>query len=253
MMAYWRYVDDSNSALTSIDPGVRLVKGEDNSSQWLEVKPGLVQLDLSRREDERTAEFLSEVANSIHQSIGVKSDFPSKNFDRKMPLLDLKIWVDKEDIIKFSFFSKEMSSKYFIPMSSAHSQSMKKSMLSNEGLRRLLNMSPDLPWEEYVEVMNQYAVKMWRSGYPSSWRLEAVQSALGRYETMLKDEKDGTRPMFRPNSFMENERRLDKLRKAKLWHKKGMEADIVAGAPLIICPFEWKSDLEENEEGTEEI
>ena len=33
MMAYWRYVDDSNSALTSIDPGVRLVKGEDNSSQ----------------------------------------------------------------------------------------------------------------------------------------------------------------------------------------------------------------------------
>ena len=120
-------------------------------------------------------------------------------------------------------------------MKSAHSQSMKRSMLSNEGLRRLLNMSPDLPWEEFVNVMNQYVVKVWRSGYPASWRADAVQSDLGRYEKMLKDEEDGRRPVFRPNTFMENERRLEKLRKAKLWHKVGMEEDIVAGAPLIIC------------------
>ena len=77
---------------------------------------------------------------------------------KKMPLLDLKLWVDKEELVKFSFYAKEMSSKYFIPMKSAHSQSMKRSMLSNEGLRRLLNMSPDLPWGEFLDV-----VKMWRS------------------------------------------------------------------------------------------
>ena len=143
----------------------------------------------------------------------------------------LKLWVDKDELIKFSFYAKEMSSKYLIPMKSAHSQSMKRSMLSNEGLRRLLNMSPYLPWEEFAN-----AVKMWRSGYPASWRAVAVQSALGRYKKMLKDEEDGRRPIFRPNTFMENERRLEKLRKAKLWHKVGMEEDIVAGAPLIICP-----------------
>ena len=27
-------------------------------------------------------------------------------------------------------------------------------MLANEGLRRMLNISPDLPWEEFVMVMN---------------------------------------------------------------------------------------------------
>ena len=54
---------------------------------------------------------------------------------------------------------------------------------------------------------------------------------------MLKDEKYGRRPIFRPNSFIENEKkRLEKLRKAKLWHQVGMEEDIVGGAPLIICP-----------------
>ena len=97
----------------------------------MEVQPDLVQYDLTRSQDERTAEFLSEVANSIHQSIVVKSDFPSKNSDLKMPLLDLKIWIDKEEMIRFSFFSKEMSSKYFIPLNSAHSQSMKRRMLAN--------------------------------------------------------------------------------------------------------------------------
>ena len=116
LMAYWRYVDDSGNALVSIDPGVRIVKDDENASLRMEVQPDLVQYDLTRSQDERTAEFLSEVANSIHQSIVVKSDFP---------LLDLKGWIDKEEKIRFSFFSKEMSSKYFIPLNSAHSQSMK--------------------------------------------------------------------------------------------------------------------------------
>ena len=78
--------------------------------------------------------------------------------------------------ILFSFYSKEMSSKYFVPFRSAYSQSMKRQMLANEGLRQLLNMSPELEWNESAKVMNDFSVKMWRSGYPSSWREEAVKS-----------------------------------------------------------------------------
>ena len=154
MMAYLRYVDEKGNVMQLIDPGVILVKGEDNAGPGLEVMPELIQQDLLKSDDERTAEFLTEVANSIHPSITVKSDFPSKNPDMKMPLLDLKVWVDAEERVKFTFYSKEMASKYFIPYKSAHSQSMKKRMLANEGLRRLLNMSPDLPWQDLVQVMN---------------------------------------------------------------------------------------------------
>ena len=59
---------------------------------------------------------------------------------------------------------------------------MKRSMLANEGLRRLLNMSPTLEWNESVEVMNEFAVKMSRSGYPASWREEAVKVSIQKYE-----------------------------------------------------------------------
>ena len=117
----------------------------------------------------------------------------------------------------------EMTSKYFIPMKSAHSQSMKRSILSNDGLRRFLNMSPDLPLEEFLNVMNQYAVKMWQSGYPASRQADAIQSAFGQYEKILNGQRDN--------------RRLEKLRKYKLWHKEGMNENIVAGAPLIIFPL----------------
>ena len=63
MMGYWRYVDDNGNVLKSIDPGVRMVMGDEvNSSPRMEVKPELVEEDKLKSEDERTAAFLTEVA-----------------------------------------------------------------------------------------------------------------------------------------------------------------------------------------------
>ena len=69
---------------------------EASDSQRMEVKAELIEEDKLKSEDERTAAFLTEVANSIHPSNTLKSDFPSKNVDCKMPLLDLKLWVNDE-------------------------------------------------------------------------------------------------------------------------------------------------------------
>ena len=46
MMGYWRYVDDHGNVLRSIDPGVRMVVGEEaDTSPWMEVKAELVEED----------------------------------------------------------------------------------------------------------------------------------------------------------------------------------------------------------------
>ena len=87
---------------------------------------------------------------------------------------------------------------------------MKRSMLANEGLRRLLNMSQDLEWHDSVRVMNKLAVKMWRSGYPTSWRADAIKASTQKYEEMVKEVRDAKRPLFRPKNFMVEERRLAK-------------------------------------------
>ena len=96
VMKYWRYVDDNGNVLKAIDPGVRLVEDEETGAQRLEVKPELMEADQQKPDDERTAYLLSEMANSIHPSISVKADFPSKNPDTRMPLLDLGIWVSED-------------------------------------------------------------------------------------------------------------------------------------------------------------
>ena len=104
------------------------------------------------------------------------------------------------------------------------------------GLRRLLSMSPDLHWNNSVKIMDEFVVKMYRSGYPSSWRTEAVKSALNMHEDMIQEELSGKRPLFRPKDFMLEERRIAKLQKQSTWHKGHYEEGILAGAPLIICP-----------------
>ena len=55
-------------------------------------------------------------------------------------------------------------------------------------------------------------------------------------EKMVEDDTKDIRPLFRPNTFREEERRLRKLKKKKLWHKAGREENMLAGAPLVICP-----------------
>ena len=63
--------------------------------------------------------------------------------------------------LKFGFYAKDVSIKLFVPYNSAHSQSMKRSMLANKGIRRLdIDMSPDVPWEAFVKVMDEFAVKV---------------------------------------------------------------------------------------------
>ena len=57
---------------------------------------------------------LQAIGNSIHPSIQLEIDYPSRHSDRKMPTLDLKIWVTyNNNSIKIlhEHYMKPMSSK----------------------------------------------------------------------------------------------------------------------------------------------
>ena len=56
------------------------------------VRDELIESVRSVPEDDRTMRELEKIGSSIHPSIKTTSDFPSNNADRKMPLLNLKIW-----------------------------------------------------------------------------------------------------------------------------------------------------------------
>ena len=83
--------------------------------------------------DVRTTRILNQIANTLENDIQLTFDAPSLHPDGKMPVLDMKIWVE-ENRIKYTFYNKEVASKFTIMKRSAIPDSTKKHTCFMEAL-----------------------------------------------------------------------------------------------------------------------
>ena len=113
------------------------------------------------------------------------------------------------------------------------SRKMKMAVLIEEGLRRLRNQSRGLDWERSRKVMEEWSRKLRMSGYPATMRHEVIKAAVDKYEKMCVEEDEGVRPIHRPRSWKEEERRREKELKRTNWHQS---KDKQVSAPLILDP-----------------
>ena len=77
----------------------------------------LIAHDTGIPEDLRTMLLYQSIANDIHPSTQAEIDCPSKHKDKRMPLLDLKTWVEKDgnrSKIIHEHYAKDVSSKMVI-------------------------------------------------------------------------------------------------------------------------------------------
>ena len=220
------YVDDTTDVCVAIDPGVRFEDGE------LVKKDELVEDDMNVADDERTLNVLREVANSIFQCVQFTVEYPSKNENGKVPILDLEVTVIDNQLIH-EHYEKPCAAKMVIPFSSAHSKKMKMAVLVEEGVRRLRNTARGLDDEKRRSVMEKWSRKLRRSGYPATWRHEVIKAAYEKFDKMCNDEDNGVRPIHRPREWKERERRLEKEAKVSNWHKSKPNQ---VSAPLILDP-----------------
>ena len=91
VLMYRRYVDDINI----------LIK-----------KPDHAMTDSNK--DKYIMNMVREIGNNIHPSIQLTTDVPSNYEDNKMPLLDIKVWLEKHNnkyAIRHEFYSKPMTNK----------------------------------------------------------------------------------------------------------------------------------------------
>ena len=163
-------------------------------------------------------------------------DYSTRNLeivpDRKLPILDLKVWIEtkeketekrgeKTSVIMYEFYSKSMASKAVINARSALNWSTKRTVLTQEVLRVLLNCSKMLPWERVVENVNEMVLRMQYSGYSKKFRYEVVDSALKAYREREKADREGERPLHRPKEWRKEEREQEKIGKKCSWYKRG--------------------------------
>ena len=89
-----------------------------------------------------------------------------------------------------------MKNSRVIMSNSALSISQKRTILTQEGLRRLRNTKVELGPEVQQKHLNKFMLKMRNSGYSEKFRKEILNSILNAFDKILNDDKNGVKPLF---------------------------------------------------------
>ena len=108
------YVDDMNIVFYPLPPGTRW----SNENKKMVIEDGYIEDDRRRPADERSMTEMKKMANSICPIIQMDEDYPSRNPDGKLPILDLKVWIT-DGIILHQFYRKSMASRMLMMSTSA--------------------------------------------------------------------------------------------------------------------------------------
>ena len=185
--------------------------------------------DMLREADERTAELVMELANTICPYLQMEVDFPSRSPTGWMPILNLQVRMADDNTVDFKWYGKPMSSPFSILNRSAMPPSVKRITLVQMGVTMLRNTRPELHNELRVSMMEQLATKMMISGYPADFRRGVIESAVKCYEAQLAASVSGEKPLYRPRTWQQEGRRQKKMVSKMAWFRP---ADTVLRVPF---------------------
>ena len=231
------YVDDGNLGSEALPPGSRLVDGV------VEVVEEFIEEDENVPDDQRTAEIILQIANSVTDSIQLTIDFPSNNSSKWMPLLDLQVSV-RNNTIDYKFYKKKMSNHQVMLSRSAMPGSIKINSLTQEVIRRLRNTRRCLDWSVKTEILSEFSHSLMSSGYPESFRLEVIQAGLKGFQAQCDRSDRGEVPLHRPRSFQRKERIKKKAITKTSWFRPYDSVIFVPSTPGAELASRYKRVLD---------
>ena len=239
---YKRYLDDIDLAARETPLGTRYVDGH------LTIDESAIESNLVIPAEKRTMAIIKSIGNDIHTSIQLEVDCPSNYDDEKLPILDLKVWIENingYNRINHEFYSKDISSKAVIQAKSALSWQQKGTVLTQEVLRVILNCSEDVSWEVVVQHINVMVLRMQFSEYTQKFRHEVVNAALKAYDEIKRKVSSGERPRYRPYEWNRQERDAMKREKAVGWYKRGGYESIifVPSTPSSVLQRRYQAEI----------
>ena len=178
-------------------------------------------LRVGEEEDSRLARILADIANQVTVGIEMVADFPTNNHDSKMAILDTKVWkCPDQGLIMYKHYEKSVSNRDVLHAHSAQSATCKKNVHVQEVLRRMLNTSTSLNWEEYgAPVVSDYMLRMKNAQYDEVYRKNTLKHASRIYQKKLEESATGIRPLYREKQWKRVEQKKEKKEKKKNWSK----------------------------------
>jgi hypothetical protein len=182
-------------------------------------------------------------------------DIPSYHEDGKIPVLDLKVNVNKMmgNRLDYEFYEKPTKNPQILLVNSAINSSTKRTIITQECLRRIRNTKKELGDDVRNKHLNQFMIKMKNSGYSKKYRIQILDSALKAFEKMLADDRSGFKPLYRNRSWNMEERLQSKKNKIKNWYKNGENSKIEYKSILFVPPTPGGTLLKEMRKREEEL
>ena len=131
------------------------------------------------------------------------------------------MWVNHEEggRVDFEFYSTEISNDLVLMADSAMPQDAKRTVLTQECLRRLRNTKKELGPKVQNEHLSEFMRRMKKSGYSENYRLQIVKSAKEAYKKILIEDEEGSKPLYRSRNWKKLERQKSKLDKKNNWFR----------------------------------
>jgi hypothetical protein len=183
-------------------------------------------------------EIIKEIAEQVNPMIKLTIDTPCNYEDGKLPVLDVTVKVNKEmkNRIDFEFYEKQTKNPKVILSDSALSSSTKRTVLTQECLRRLRNTKKELGESVRNKHLNNFMLKLKNSGYSRDYRVQIVDSALNAFEKMVEDDRKGIKPLYRDRSWKSDERLEAKKKKKLNWFQNSNNSEIKYKSVLFVPP-----------------
>ena len=179
-----------------------------------------MQSDLEIPADARTMTEFVKMGSTINPDIQLTGDCPSLNHSGMMPALNTHLYVNSGKVM-FQNYRKPMANPLMMMKNSAMPEKVKRTTLTQEGIRIMRNTSLELPWEVNADHLSNLSMRMKASGYDEKMRLEVIKSAVTGFEKMVEVEKAGGRPINRPRDWEEDQRQTSKQTNKQNWYRKG--------------------------------
>ena len=214
---YERFKDDITMLIQSLEAGSKYEDGA------LVMDDDKKALDEGKTEEEITMEVIKNVANSIDEMIKFTVDYPGNNKNGKLAILDVEASVNKNNgnKIEFEFYQKPIKNKLLILSNSALPSHQKRTILTQECLRRLRNTQIELGRDFQMKHLNNFMVEMKNSGYSAKYRKQILDSSEKAFEIMIKDNQSGKKPLYRDKNWNKELRKTQKQEKKLNWYKIG--------------------------------
>ena len=222
------YVDDVRYLTPELEPGRRWDSKQKKFTSKAEWRQDDLENGVSAAK--RTSNEIRNAMNSVFWNIQFTSEITEDFNNGRLPTLDFELWVNEKENettgeddrgkIYYSFYEKEVSSRFCLMEKSAMAENSKNSTLSQEVIRRMLNTSELLPQGERNQVLEKFISKLEISGYNRAQIKNIIMSGLKGYESKVQRSRKQKTDLHRDAANTAGARNKKKLLGKTNWFKQ---------------------------------